>query len=340
MTRPLFGTSVKRLEDPHLIRGAGRFVDDLEPQGCLHVVFLRSQVAHGIVRSLNLEAARQADGVVAVWAASDMADIEPLEIEEAVDGMPRPVRGVLAGERVRFGGEAIAMLIAESLSAAQDAIELIEVDIEPLPAVTGAERALREDAPILYPEIGSNVAFRRQLRRGAVKRAFDSAEVVVRERLVNQRLIAAPLETRGALAWMETGRLMVRISTQSAYSVRDTIAEKLGMEADDVRVIVEDVGGGFGSKGGLLSEELAVAAAAKRLGRPVKWIEERSENCAATYQGRGQLQEVELAARHDGTVVGIRSRITADMGGRLEPFSAFVPTFTPELQTGCYRIPA
>ena len=336
----MFGASVRRVEDPHLIRGEGRYVDDVDPAGCLHAVFLRSQVAHGLIKGLNLEPANAAPGVVAAWSAEDFQDVEPLEIEEAVDGMPRPARRILSAGRVRHFGEAIAMLVAESVAAANDALELIEVDLEPQPVVTDPERALHEDAPVLYPEIGTNIAFRKQLRRGAVKRAFDSADVVVHERLLNQRLVPAPLEPRAALAWMEAGRLMLRVSTQSAYGVRDAIAACLGMEENDVRVIVEDVGGGFGSKGGILGEEVAVAAATRRLKRPVKWIEERSDNFAVTYHGRGQLQDVEVAAKRDGTVLAIRSKILADMGGHLEPFSAFVPVFTPELQTGCYKIAA
>jgi carbon-monoxide dehydrogenase large subunit len=139
---------------------------------------------------------------------------------------------------------------------------------------------------------------------------------------------------------MDGGRLTMQVSSQSTYGVRESVADCLGLEEDEVRVIVEDVGGGFGSKGGCLGEEIAVAEAARRLGRPIKWIEDRSENCAVTWHGRGQLQEVELAAQRDGTVLAIRSRILADMGGHLEPFSAFIPTITPDLQTGCYRIPA
>ncbi|MDQ6884309.1 MAG: xanthine dehydrogenase family protein molybdopterin-binding subunit [Candidatus Dormibacteraeota bacterium] len=340
MSRPVFGASIRRVEDPHLVRGAGRFVDDLQPHGCLHAVFLRSHLAHAVVGELNLDAARKAPGVIAAWSANDLADIKPLEIEAAVDGMPLPERRVLASGRVRHFGEAIAVLIAESEPEARDALELIEVELSPLATVTDVDRALQEDAPVLYPEIGSNVAFTKQLRRGAVKRAFDRAEVVVRERLVNQRLIPAALEPRGALAWMEGRRLMLQVSSQSAYGVRDAVAGCLDMEEDDVRVIVEDVGGGFGSKGGCLGEEIVVAAAARQLKRPVKWIEGRSENCAVTCHGRGQVQDVELAAMRDGTMLAIRSQILADMGGHLEPVTAFVPVFTPELQTGCYKIAA
>jgi aerobic carbon-monoxide dehydrogenase large subunit len=306
----------------------------------LHAVFARSHLAHAAVRRIDLRAARTAKGVVAAWSAVDLANVKPLPIEEGVDGMPLPERPVLSSGRVRHVGEAVAMVVAESLAEARDALEAIELDLEPLPVVTDMERALQEDAPLLYPELGTNVAFRKELKRGAVKRAFDRADLVVSERLVNQRLIPSPLEPRGAVAWTDGGRLTIQVSSQSTFGVRDTVAECLDLEEDEVHVIVEDVGGGFGSKGSCLGEEVAVAEAARRLGRPVKWIEERWENCAVTWHGRGQLQQVELAAQRDGTVLAVRSRILADMGGHLEPFSSFIPTITPDLQTGCYRIPA
>jgi aerobic carbon-monoxide dehydrogenase large subunit len=340
MARPIFGTSVRRVEDPHLVRGEGRYVDDLQPAGCLHAVFLRSHLAHATITRIDLEAASRAPGVVAVWSAADLADLEPIELEAAVEGMALPERPVLARSRVRHVGEAIAMLLAESPTQGRDALELIELELEPLGVVTNMERAITDDAPLLYPELGTNVAFKKTWQHGGVKRAFDRAEVTVKERLVNQRVIPSALEPRGALAWMDGGRLTVQVSSQSTYGVRETIAACLGIEEADLRVIVEDVGGGFGSKGGCYGEEIAVAAAARRLQRPVKWIEERWENCAVTWHGRDQLQDVELAAQRDGTVLAVRSKILADMGGHLELYSSFIPTVTPDLQTGCYRIAA
>ena len=323
-----------------MIRGEGRYIDDLQPQGCLHAVFLRSHLAHATITRLNLDAARAAPGVVAAWSASDFADLEPLDIETPVDGMPVPERRVLAAGRVRHVGEAVAMLIAASRELAKDALELVELDLDPIQAVIDVEQALDDSTPLLYPEFRTNLAFRKESKHGQIKRAFDRAAVIVKERLVNQRLIPAALEPRGAVAWLEDGRLTIELSSQSAYGARESIAASLGLDEDEVHVIVEDVGGGFGSKGACVGEEIAVAAAARRLERPVKWIEERSENCAATWQGRGQLQEVELAAHKDGTVLGIRSKVLADMGAHLEPYSGFVPTVVADLQTGCYRIPA
>src|SRR2546429_410592 len=340
MTPPVFGASIRRVEDPRLIRGAGRYVDDIQPSGCLHAVFLRSHLAHATITRLGLDAAAQAHGVIAVWSAADLEDLKPLEIEAPVDDTPLPERRVLAVGRVRYVGEAVAMLVAESRELANDALERIELELDPLTVVMDMEQALAEDAALLYPEFGTNHAFRKESKHGQVKRAFDRAEVIVKERLVNQRLIPSALEPRGVLAWLDNGRLTIELSSQSAYGVREAIAASLGIDEADVRVIVEDVGGGFGSKGGCVGEEIAVAAAARRLGRPVKWIEERSENCAGTWHGRGQVQDVELAAQRDGTVLAVRSRVLADMGAHLEPYSGFVPTVVAELQTGCYRIPA
>ena len=340
MTPPVFGASVRRVEDPRLIRGAGRYVDDVHPAGCLHAVFARSHLAHATIARLSLEAAKNAPGVVAAWSAADFEDLEPLEIEAPVDNTPLPARRVLAAGRTRYVGEAVAMLIAESRELAVDALEQIDLELDPLPVVTDMEGALAKDAALLYPEFGTNLAFGKESKHGQVKRAFDRAAVLVKERLINQRLIPSALEPRGALAWIDNGRLTIELSSQSAYGVREAVAASLRIDEADVRVIVEDVGGGFGSKGGCVGEEIAVAAAARRLNRPVKWIEERSENCAGTWHGRGQVQDVELAAQRDGTVLAVRSQVLADMGAHLEPYSAFVPTVVAELQTGCYRIPA
>ena len=340
MTPPVFGASVRRVEDPRLIRGAGRYVDDVQPADCLHAVFARSHLAHATIASLNLEAAKNAPGVVAAWSAADFEDLEPPEIEAPVDNTPLPARRVLAAGRTRYVGEAVAMLVAESRELAVDALERIDLELDPLPVVTDLEGALAKDAALLYPEFGTNLAFGKESKHGQVKRAFDRAAVLVKERLINQRLIPSALEPRGALAWIDNGRLTIELSSQSAYGVRDAVAASLRIDEADVRVIVEDVGGGFGSKGGCVGEEIAVAAAARRLNRPVKWIEERSENCAGTWHGRGQVQDVELAAQRDGTVLAVRSQVLADMGAHLEPYSAFVPTVVAELQTGCYRIPA
>ncbi len=232
------------------------------------------------------------------------------------------------------------MVVAESREAARDALDAIELELEAIPVATDVDEALGSDAPLLYPRFGSNLAYQLVERRGDVTGAFREAEVIVHQRLINQRLIPMAMETRGALARFADGRLTLEVSSQAPHTARENLAEVLGLDEGRIRVVVHEVGGGFGSKGGLYAEEIAVCEAARRLDRPVKWIEERTENCSATSQGRGQVQDVELAARRDGTLIGIRSWILADMGAHLEGFTASVPTFTPPLQTGCYRIPA
>jgi carbon-monoxide dehydrogenase large subunit len=326
------------VEDPRFLRGSGRYIDDLHPAGLLHAVFLRSHHAHSRITRLEVGPARTGPGVVAVWTAADFAGLNPLPVETAEKGPSPAPRRPLASDRVRHAGEAIAMVIAETLEQAKDALELVEFDLEPLRVVTDVEDALKPDAPRLYED--GNQAFRSHAKHGQVKRAFDRADLVVRQRLRNQRVIPMAMEPRGAIAQVVDGRLTLTLSSQSPHSVRESIAEILGMDEKQVRVVVHDVGGGFGSKGGYYAEDVAVAEAARRLGRPVKWVEERQDNCMVTWHGRGQLQDVELAASRDGTVLAVRSQILAEMGAHLEAFTAPVPTFTPQLQTGCYRIEA
>src|SRR5438034_10100039 len=182
MTPPVFGASVRRVEDPRLIRGAGRYVDDVQPAGCLHAVFLRSHLAHATIAGLNLDAARNTPGVVAVWSAADFEDLEPLEIEAPVHDRPLPERRVLAAGRTRYVGEALAMLVAESRELAGDALELIVLELDPLPVVTDMERALAENAALLYPDFGTNLALGKESKHGQVTRAFDRAEVSIKER--------------------------------------------------------------------------------------------------------------------------------------------------------------
>src|SRR5438067_5518210 len=214
MTPPVFGASVRRVEDPRLIRGAGRYVDDVQPPGCLHAVFLRSHLAHATIAGLKLDAARNAPGVVAVWSAADFEDLEPLEIEAPVHDRPLPERRVLAVGRTRYVGEALAMLVAESRELAGDALELFELELDPLPVVTDMEQALAKNAALLYPDFGTNLAFGKEAKHGQRKRAFGRAGVIVKERLVNQRLIPSALEPRGVLAWLDNGRLTIELSSQ------------------------------------------------------------------------------------------------------------------------------
>jgi aerobic carbon-monoxide dehydrogenase large subunit len=335
----LLGSRVARVEDRRLITGAGRFVDDLRPADLLHAVFLRSHLAHARIVRIDTAAACKADGVALVATAQDFETLGSVPADPIDHDTRVPERRPLAAGRVRHVGDAVAMVVADSKEHARDALERIELDLEPLPVVVDPEAALAEGAPLLYPEFGTNLCFRQDVQTGDVEAAFKHADVVIRQRLLNQRVLPSPLEGRAILASWNGKRLTIEIPTQSPHLIRTEMAKALRLKAAEVRVIVRDFGGSFGCKGALYAEEIAVAEASHRLRRPVKWIEDRSEHCASTPHGRGQSQQVELAARKDGTILALRLRIVADLGAYLSEPGAHVPTGTPPVMTGCYRIP-
>src|SRR5579884_2256407 len=242
----------------------------------------------------------------------------------------------LAAGVVRYVGEPLAVVVAESAAAAVDARELVDVDYEPLPAVVDPIAATEEGAPLLFPDHGSNVV---SDGGAADEDPLEGADVVVRARLVNQRVAPVPLEPNAALAVPEPGGgLTIYASTQSPFGVRREVASALGLEEEAVRVVAPDVGGGFGAKGGAYPEQIVVAALAHRLGRPVRWAETRSENLVGMTHGRAQVQDVELGARRDGTIVGLRARALTDVGA-YSWRGTFLPGVTRVMASGVYRIP-
>jgi carbon-monoxide dehydrogenase large subunit len=329
-----YGKAVRRLEDPPLIKGSGTYTDDVDAPGALHAAFVRSEVAHGRIVGIDTAAAASAPGVAAVFTAADLG-LAPMATGPMVpDDVPRPI---LAEERVRFQGEAIALVVAESRGAAVDAAELVEVDIEPLDVVVDPERALEDDAPRLFEQMGTNVAAATDPNDTDV---LADADVVVRSRYVNQRLCAVPMEPAAALAMPdeETGGVRLWAPCQAPHAARDVVATSLRLETDAVRVIVPNVGGGFGARIPPYPEQIAIAAAALRLGRPVRYAESRWESMIAMQHGRAQLQDVELGAKSDGTLVGIKVRVVADFGAY--PGDAGVlPFLTGQMVCGVYRIP-
>jgi carbon-monoxide dehydrogenase large subunit len=319
MPGSILGSAVRRREDPRLVTGGGRFVDDLAPPGCLHAAFVRSSAAHARIE-VDVDAARQAPGVVAVFTAGDLGLRPGKAYGVAEDEFARPP---LASSEVRFAGEPVAIAIADSRAAAADAAQLVAVDYQPLPVAA---------------DLGSADLVAYQMEAGAPE-PLASAEVVVRQRMLNQRLAAVPLETNALLAVPEGDRLTVYASTQSPHDLRDAVAAALDLDEERVRCVVQDVGGGFGAKVGFHFEFLVVAAAARKLGRPVKYMETRSENLVAMVQGRAQLQDAELGARRDGTLVGLRIEVRQDAGAYPQ-HGAFLPIMTGLMATGPYRIPA
>ena len=335
MPSSILGSAVKRREDPRLVSGRGRFVDDVPVPGVLHAAFARSPHAHAGIRSIETAAAAALPGVVAVFTAADLG-LRPRQAFGILsEALARPP---LAAEVVRFVGDAVAVAVAETRGQAADAALAVEVDYEQRRALPTPEDAAAGGAAVLFPEHGSNLAFEVSSGNPEAGDPLEGAEVVVRRRLTNQRLAAVPMEGNAVLAVPEAGKLTVYASTQSPFQVRDAVADALGLGEESVRCIAPDVGGGFGAKIQVGAEQVVVAATAHRLGRPVKWVETRSEGMLGLGHGRGQVQDLELGARRDGTLVGMRVRVVAD-GGAYPAQGAFLPLLTGQMAAGCYRIP-
>ena len=334
MTTSIFGSAVVRSEDPRFLRGAGRYVENLPIEGALRAVFVRSMMAHAVLGPVDAATVASMPGVVGVFTADDL-DLQPMAPGGVLsEAFARPL---LARDRVRFVGEAIAVVVAETSAQAEDAAELLLPEYDPLPAVTDPERALDPGAELLFPEHGSNLA--NEFEEGMDDAdPLEGAEVVVRGRFVNQRVAPAPLEVNAAAVVPEDGGLTIWASTQVPFDVRSEVAEAVGLDEEKVRAIAPDVGGGFGAKIAPYPEQLLLAAIAMRLGRPVRWVETRSESMLALTHGRGQVQYVELGARRDGTIVGLRADVIADLGA-YPGHGIFLPPLTHQMASGVYRIP-
>jgi aerobic carbon-monoxide dehydrogenase large subunit len=323
------GRPIARREDERILRGAARYLDDIELPGMLHAAFVRSPLAHAAI--VDVRPPSSAEGLVGVFTAGDLAGrarplpIQPVPGVELADE-PHPI---LATDEVRYAGQAIALVVATSRALAEDAAELVEVDYE-------------ERDVVVDPRASDAVLERFEHSGGDVDGAFAAAERVVRGRYALPRLVAAPLETRGIVARHDAGDdlLTVWCSTQDTHRALAQLAHVLGRPDDAIRVIVPDVGGAFGSKGGIAPEAAAVAVAAMDLGRPVKWAEDRFENFLAAYQGRGTSADVELALTGQGDLLGVRARIVADLGGYLLPATAIPGHTAAMLMAGCYDVGA
>jgi carbon-monoxide dehydrogenase large subunit len=329
----ILGHAVRRREDPRLITGAGRFVDDLQQDHSLHVTFVRSALAHATIRAVDVAAATAAPGVVAVFTAADVGLPARVGFQMVPEVFARPP---LADERVRFVGEPVALVVAETPQAAADAAQLVGLDLEPLEVVVDAEAARHAGSVLLFPAHGSNIAG--HFAPGGDIDVLAGAEITIRGRFVNQRLAPVPMEPEAILVVPGAGRLTVWVTSQTPFGLRAEIASSLGMAESDIRVVVGDMGGGFGAKAGARPELIVVAAVARKLARPVKWIETRSENLVGMTHGRGQVQHVELGATRDGRLVGLRARVVADVGA-YPGIASFLPFLTGQMSSGVYAIP-
>ncbi|MCO1660298.1 xanthine dehydrogenase family protein molybdopterin-binding subunit [Pseudonocardia humida] len=334
----IMGTRVRRVEDPVFLTRGATYTDDLTDErlsGALHLTFVRSPMAHARITGVDTTAAREAPGVVAVITADEM-DLEPTKHFPAVpDAMARPW---LAKDTVRFVGEPVAAVLTEHAYQGEDAAELVEVDYDPLPAVTTLKQALADET-LLFPEAGTNLAVAFGGEDEFSDDLFADCEVVVTQEIVNQRVAAAPLETRGAAAaWGEDGRVTLFASTQNAQQTKGEVAGWLGVDPGLVHVITPDVGGGFGAKIGADPEFALVAWLARHVGRPVRWNESRSENMTGMLQGRAQLQTITIGGNRDGKVLAYRLDVLADAGA-YPRIGVALPTFTRMMAGGVYDIP-
>ena len=322
--RAAIGGLVRRREDPRLLTGRGRFTDDNRPHDALHARFVRSSVAHAAIKSVERDAPASVPGVRGLFLLEDLG----LQGSTA--------RAPLADGVVRYVGEAVAVVVAESREAAADAAALCQVDYEPLPVVVDPQRALVDGAPLIFPDKGDNLSFEFELGEAG---AVEGAEVVVRGHFVNQRLAPVPIEPNAVVATPDGDGLVMWVATQVPFRVRSLVADSLGLPEDKVRVIAPDVGGGFGAKLATYPEQVVVAATARRLGRAVAWFEDRSENLVAMTHGRAQVQEVALGASRDGRVVGMEADILGDSGA-YAGLGSTLPAITSLLVSGVYDIPA
>ncbi|MCU1605613.1 MAG: aldehyde oxidase and xanthine dehydrogenase molybdopterin binding protein [Modestobacter sp.] len=334
----ILGTRVVRTEDPLFLTRGATYTDDLTDErltGALHATFVRSQVAHGRVISVDTSAALQAPGVVAVVTAQDASDLAPLPppFPFVNQAMTRPW---LASDRVRFVGDPIAVVLTEERYQGEDAAELVAVDIDPLPAVVGTADAAADEV-LLFPEAGTNVMA--TFGQPAPADFFDGCEVVVTQPLVNQRVAPVPLETRAAAAaWGEDGRVTVWCTNQGAQQARGQLGDWLEMDPANIHLITPDVGGGFGAKIGADPEYAFVAWLARHVGRPVRWTESRSENLIGMLHGRGQDQVVTIGGRRDGTVEAYSLVVDQDAGA-YPRIGVVLPTLTMLMTAGVYAFP-
>lgn len=339
-TKPYVGRAMKRVEDPRLIKGIATYVDDLRLPDLLHVAFVRSPHAHARIQSIQTEAARSAPGVVAVLTGADVnAHCGLVPCSSPLPGQQLPKHTVLASDRVYFVGHPVAVVVAADRAAARDALDLIEVDYDPLPAVTDPEAALEADSPLTHPDLGTNLAFNWTLANGDLEAAFAEADRVIKCRMIHQRLTPMAIEPRGCVAAWNAGdeALTLWTSTQIPHLIRTLLPAMIGVAENKIRVVAPEVGGGFGSKLNLYAEEALCCHLARRLGSPVKWIESRRENAASTIHGRDQVGEYEIAVKKDGTLLAIKSRTLADIGSYNQLLTPAIPTLTGLMLTGCYK---
>ena len=344
MRPKIVGARIKRAEDPRLLTGAGAFADDRQVPRVLYAAFKRSDHSHALIRRIDCDRARSAPGVIAVFTADDLGDVKPLTATSRMPGYYATPIVALAQGKVRYVGEPVVGVVAESRYLAEDALELIGIDYDPLPGVIDREVAARLGSPLLHEDAKTNVLVAREFKRGDVDAAIEAAPVRVKGRFRMRRKTPMAIEPRACLADYDAGRDALTLfgATQIPGIVRDALADALGVSGNNVRVVAGDVGGGIGGKGSLYPEDIFVCAAARNLGRPVKWTADRMEDLASTSQAFDEIVDAELAFDAEGKAVALRADVIGDVGAYsiypwtcgLEPVQ--VVSFLP----GPYRVQA
>jgi aerobic carbon-monoxide dehydrogenase large subunit len=346
MASRIFGSGIKRREDPRLLTGQGKFTDDFVLPGMTHMAVVRSPYAHAHVKKIDATRARSLPGVLGVFTGQDMKDAGfggiPCAWVIPNSDTKTPAYPPIAIDTVRYVGNAVAIVVADDRYRARDGADAVQVDYEPLPVVVDPWKAAQPGAPALHSDVPGNVCFHWKVSGGDTEGAFNAAEVVVKERIRNQRLIPNAIEPRAALAQYVSAsdEVTLWVTSQNPHIVRFLLSLDTGIPEHRIRVIAPEVGGGFGSKIPHYPEDAMVIFASKTLGRPVKWTETRSENYKSTIHGRDHVQEVELAAKKDGTITGLRARVWANLGAYLSTAGPGIPTILHGLMlSGAYDIP-
>ncbi len=342
----VLGSSIKRREDPRLITGQAQYIDDIKLPGMLHAAILRSAFGHAKIKSINTEKAKKLPGVVAVFTGQDFKDVPAMPCAWQAAGVTNNINTprVLESDQVAFTGAAVAVVVAQDRYTAEDALSLIEVDYEPLPAVVDAEKATQTGAPQIHANAPNNVVFDWSCGdKAGTESALKESDVVIKQRLINQRLIPTAIEPRGAIAQYSsaTEEWTFWLTSQAPHVHRLLIAAfVLGVPENKIRVIAPQVGGGFGSKIYLYPEYVLMGLLARKLGRPVKWMETRRENYVATTHGRDHITEFEVGAKRDGTITALKVKTYANLGGVLSTVAPGIPTtLYGRLLSGAYKFP-
>ena len=362
------GGGLPRKEDPNLVTGRANWTDNIKLPGMLHIALLRSPFAHAKITNLDVSAALDQPGVVAAFTGEDLAEEWPGGVPCAAtvtEDQNTPFQGPIVQDEVNYMGDVVAVVVATDRYKAQDALEFIEVDYEPLDVVMEMESALEDDAPLVHEDLGTNMCFKWKAEAGEVDSVFDQAEgaatrapdldpqgdvgeaeeradVIIKERYIQQRLIPNAIEPRATVATQDPGHggYVVYSATQVPHLAKIVLSLSTGIPENQIRVVAPDVGGGFGSKLNVYREEILALVLAKKLGTPIKWVEDRSENYQATIHGRGQIQDMELAATSEGKILAVRVKLLDDMGAYLQLLTPVISVSGAAMFAGVYTFDA